>query len=358
MTEQRNDAGFLAPLSNAQSFEALRRLHDVMMVEEKWTDWEATGFSWWPGRLRQRLHIEEVDWRGYQARRLVAETDLYSGSPGAAALEGFCELSRFPPLSHFVVDQDAKRTALRAHLLLAEAWEAEMVARFSVVAILQATFAELGGEGLASRFGLALATSQHPESGEREHPDGLLSLAAAEIVPAGRDGSAWNTPEVFEEVSEILVDADARVTSTRAGLLSARLPSPEPGGDRYAPRSSALLQIQFEANHPELANGACLRLFLPHHLTEAAGSPALTALTLNSREIEGVDAPAFGFGAWCLEHSIPEVIEFAVKPSPARLCHVVFIPNYLHGESILPLLLEDEILRSAWALDVLGETRK
>lgn len=354
MPDQRYEADLLAPLSRAQSFESLRRLHGVMMVEEKWTDWEPEGFSWWPFHLRQRLHLAEVNWRGYKARRLVAETDLYTGQPVAAALEGFCELQRFPPLSHFVVDRKSGRTFLRAHLVLAEAWETEMVSRFSVVAILQATFAELGGENLARRFGLELATSHHPESGERPHPDGLLSLAAAEIVPAGRDGSAWNTPEVFEEVSEVLAEGGAEVTSTRAGLLSARLPSPDPKGDAYSPRTSALLQIQFEGTHPELANGAFLRLFLPHGLSAAAGSPAETALFLNAMELEGPEAPAFGLGAWCLEHSIPETIEFAVRPSPARLCHVVFVPNYLHGESIFPLLLEDAILRGAWALELLA----
>jgi hypothetical protein len=280
----------------------------------------------------------------------VAETDLFSGSFSQEALAAFCELQRYPPLSHFRVERESGKAYLRAHLILAEAWEAEMVARFSVVAILQATFAEFGSEDLATKFGLELAISQHPRGVERLNPDGLLSLAAAEIAPAGKDGSAWSSAEAFEEVSQILSEAGARVTSSRAGFLSARLPWPGNPEDPFSPRTSPLLQIQFEGAHPELLNGAFLRLFLPHALTESLGTPAETALALNAGEMEGTDAPAFGLGAWCLEQSVPESIELAVRPSAPRLCHVVFIPNYLHGENVLPLLVEDAVLRASWAL--------
>lgn len=315
-----------------------------LLIDDAWALRDERSFSWWPHRVVQRVRAEEPVGEGEgAASRVHVETDVLFADAVTLRQAGvLADLMRYPPLASFVVDREDGVVRLWSAALVTRETAPVALGFLSASAALQAIYAEGGREGLEDELGLPAARSEHPRSGSRPHPDGMLDLLSARIAPEGKNLSRFTDPSDWIAAAEALGSFGARADASPRGL-DARLPFLDPleGTHPLGPRASALLQARHAERHPEMGTGVFLRLFLP---TDAAPAAPDIALNLNLREREvpfAIDAT----GAWTVE--TPEAsFEFGTLAGAPRLCYVRFVPNALHLPRLLPALAVDMARRA------------
>ena len=315
-----------------------------LLIDDAWALRDDRSFSWWPHRVVQRVRAEDAVGAGDAAScRIHVETDvLFAETVTLRQASALTDLLRFPPLASFVVDREDGVVRLWSAAIVTGETAPVALGFLSAAAALQAIYAEGGREGLEDELGLPAAASEHPRSGSRPHPDGMLDLLSARIAPEGRHASRFTHPADWVAAAGALGPFGARAEASPRGL-DARLPFLDPleGTHPLGPRASALLQARHAGRHPEMGSGVFLRLFLP---ADAAPAHADIALNLNAKERDvpfAIDAT----GAWTLE--APEAtFEFGTLAGPPRLCYVRFIPNALHLPGLLPALAADMARRA------------
>jgi hypothetical protein len=315
-----------------------------LLIDDAWALRDERSFSWWPHRVVQRIRADEPVGEGDSvASRVHVETDvLFADSVTLRQAGVLADLLRFPPLASFVVDREDGVVRLWSAAIVTKETAPVALGFLSAAAALQAIYAEGGREGLEDELGLPAAASEHPRSGSRPHPDGMLDLLSARIAPEGKHVSRFTDPSDWIAAAGALEPFGARAEASPRGL-DARLPFLDPleGTHPLGPRASALLQARHAERHPEMGTGVFLRLFLP---ADAAPAHADVALNLNAMEREvpfAIDAT----GAWTLE--APEArFEFGTLPGAPRLCYVRFVPNALHLPGLLPALAADMARRA------------
>lgn len=319
-------------------------LYARLLIDDAWALRDERSFSWWPHRVVQRVRAEEPVGAGEaSSSRIHVETDvLFADSVTFRQAGTLADLLKFPPLASFVVDRVDGVVRLWSAAIVTEETVPVALGFLSAAAALQAIYAEGGREGLEDELGLPAARSEHPRSGSRPHPDGMLDLLSARIAPEGRNASRFTDPADWVAAAAALEPFGARPEASPKGL-DARLPFLDPleGTHPLGPRASALLQARHAERHPEMGTGVFLRLFLP---PDAAPAHADIALNLNAREREvpfAIDAT----GAWTLE--APEAaFAFGALAGKPRLCYVRFVPNALHLPGLLPALVVDMARRA------------
>ncbi|HSB35964.1 MAG TPA: hypothetical protein VLH41_03760 [Thermoanaerobaculia bacterium] len=335
------------------------RLFSALMVDREWSVRESRGFVWWPHRFAQRVTAGEAfEDGGVAGCRVRVETDLlaldHSPTPALEATLG--DLARHPPMAGVRVDEEGRKVTLVSSLFIHEALAPFFVPRLAVAAVLQATYAELGAETLARATGFPPAAETHPTSGARPHPDGLLRLAAERVLPAGDGPSRYADPgELRSSVDELRARGAKAVA--RPDGLNARFPFMASADDPLAPGISSLLEVRAGESHPELGRGVFLRLFLPGGSALLAGRPGTSvARRLNELELGDGRFACQTLGGWTLESSEPET-DLPVAAGPPRLCHVTFLPNYVHVGGALRNAVLDAGLRALWAAHVFSHRR-
>ena len=315
-----------------------------LLIDDAWALRDDRSFSWWPHRVVQRVRAEEaVGENDAAGSRVHVETDVLFAEAITLRQAGvLADLLRYPPLSSLVVDREDGVVRLWSAVLVTKETAPVALGFLSASAALQAIYAEGGREGLEDELGLPAATSEHPRSGARPHPDGMLELLKARIAPEGAKASRFTDPSDWIGAAAALQPFGARAEASPRGL-DARLPFLDPleGTHPLGPRASALLQGRHAERHPEMGTGVFLRLFLP---ADAAPATADVALNLNAKEREvpfAIDAT----GAWTLESPETTFALAAVGGKP-RLCYVRFVPNALHLPGLLPALAADMARRA------------
>ena len=300
-----------------------------LLIDDAWALRDDRSFSWWPHRVVQRVRAEDGVGEGDAASaRVHVETDVL-----------------------FADGVTLRQAAILAEDGVVRLWSATIVTKetipvalgfLSAAAALQAIYAEGGREGLEDELGLPAAASEHPRSGTRPHPDGMLDLLSARIAPEGKNASRFVDPSDWVAAAAALEPFGARAEASPRGL-DARLPFLDPleGTHPLGPRASALLQARHDERHPEMGTGVFLRLFLP---VDAAPAQADVALNLNARERD-VPFAIDSTGAWTLEAPETTFALAAVGGKP-RLCYVRFVPNALHLPGLLPALAADMARRA------------
>jgi hypothetical protein len=319
-------------------------LYARLLIDDAWALRDDRSFSWWPHRVVQRVRADESVGEGDDAScRVHVETDvLFADSVTLRQAVTLTDLLRFPPLASFVVDQVDGVVRLWSSAIVTPETAPVALGFLSAAAALQAIYAEGGREGLEDELGLPAARSEHPRSGSRPHPDGMLDLLSARIAPEGKNDSRFRDPADWVAAAVALEPFGGRGEASPMGL-DARLPFLDPleGTHPLGPRASAIFQARHAERHPEMGTGVFLRLFLP---SDAAPAQADVALNLNARERDvpfAIDAT----GAWTLE--APEAtFAFGTLPGPPRLCYVRFVPNALHLPGLLPALAADMARRA------------
>lgn len=324
-----------------------------LLIDDAWALRDERSFSWWPHRVVQRVRAEEPVGEGEgAASRVHVETDVLFADAVTLRQAGvLADLMRYPPLASFVVDREDGVVRLWSAALVTRETAPVALGFLSASAALQAIYAEGGREGLEDELGLPAARSEHPRSGSRPHPDGMLDLLSARIAPEGKNHSRFTDPSDWIAAAEALGSFGARADASPRGL-DARLPFLDPleGTHPLGPRASALLQARHAERHPEMGTGVFLRLFLPADAAPAAPDIALN-LNLREREVPfAIDAT----GAWTVE--TPEAsFEFGTLAGAPRLCYVRFVPNALHLPGLLSALAVDMARRADAAREHLHE---
>lgn len=324
-----------------------------LLIDDAWALRDERSFSWWPHRVVQRVRAEEPVGEGdAAASRIHVETDVLFADGVTLRQAGvLADLLRYPPLASFVVDREDGVVRLWSAALVTKETAPVALGFLSAAAALQAIYAEGSREGLEDELGLPAAASEHPRSGARPHPDGMLELLKARIAPEGAKASRFTDPSEWIAAAEVLASFGARAEASPRGF-DARLAFLDPleGTHPLGPRASALLQGRHTERHPEMGTGLFLRLFLP---SDAAPATADVALNLNAKEREmpfAIDAT----GAWTIE--APEAkFEFGTLPGPPRLCYARFVPNALHLPGLLSALAADMARRADAAREHLHE---
>ncbi|MEO6323981.1 MAG: hypothetical protein ABIT01_04140 [Thermoanaerobaculia bacterium] len=331
--------------------ELVDRLFGALMVDEAWSERTPRGFTWWPHEFAQHIRVgQPIEDDGVVGCRVHVETDALAGLPagGAAELDDtLVSLMRFPPMAGFCRGEG--RVRLWSGVFIEGERAPFLVARLAVAAVLQATYAELGAEGLVEATRLSADRSAHPRSGRRVEPDEMLRLAGARIVPEGDAPSRWDDGEECVAIARELGERGARALAEPRGL-NARFPFRKPSGteDAFSAAGSSLLQVRNDVGHPELGNGVFVRLFLPS-ARAGGGSLADMALRLNELEKAQDDFTLASLGSWCLAQSEPEKILYDVLPAPARIAHVSFLPNVLFSPGTLRNVVMEAGRRALWA---------
>ena len=328
-------------------------LYARLLIDDAWALRDERSFSWWPHRVVQRVHSEEPVGEGEDVSvRVHVETDVLFADAVTLRQAGIlADLLRYPPLASFLVDRTDGVVRLWSAAIVTEETVPIALGFLSAAAALQAIYAEGGREGLEDELGLPAARSEHPKSGSRPHPDGMLDLLSTRIAPEGRNASRFLDPAEWVAAAGAIESFGGRAEASPKGL-DARLPFLDPleGTHPLGPRASALLQGRHAERHPEMGTGVFLRLFLP---PDAAPAHADVALNLNAREREvpfAIDAT----GAWTLE-SPETVFSTGTLPGPPRLCYARFVPNALHLPGLLAALAADMARRADAAREHLHE---
>lgn len=324
-----------------------------LLIDDAWALRDRTAFSWWPHRVVQRVRAEEPVGEGDATScRVHVETDVLFADDVTLRQAGILtDLLRFPPLASFVLDREDGVLRLWSAAIVTKETSPVALGFLSAAAALQAIYAEGGREGLEDELGLPAARSEHPRSGSRAHPDGMLDLLSARIAPEGQDASRFTDSLEWLSAAAALEPFGARAEASPRGL-DARLPFLDPleGTHPLGPRVSALLQGRHGERHPEMGTGVFLRLFLP---PDAAPAHADVALNLNAKEREmpfAIDAT----GAWTIE-TPDTTFSFGTLAGTPRLTYVRFVPNALHLPGLLPALATDMARRADAAKEHLHE---
>ena len=212
-----------------------------LLIDDAWALRDERSFSWWPHRVVQRVHAEEPVGEGEgAASRVHVETDvLFADAVTLRQAAVLADLLRFPPLASFVVDREDGVVRLWSAALVTKETAPVALGFLSASAALQAIYAEGGREGLEDELGLPAAASEHPKSGSRPHPDGMLDLLSARIAPEGKHLSRFTDPADWHAAA----DALASVRGARGSLAAraGRAPAvPRPARGHASARPAAL----------------------------------------------------------------------------------------------------------------------
>lgn len=326
------------------------RLREQLRVDDDFALEAPGGFRWWPFEIAQDVRVARD---GETARLDVASALLPAGPWDDDALVALAGLMRYPALSAFRLAPDGA-LALGAAAVVGEDAAPLLFPVAALAAMLQATYAQLGLERLEALARRVAARPDHPRSGTRPAPHVVLGVARDYVVPAGEESSRFAEAEEWIGAVRALLDSHARASARDSGV-DARFPFHDAAsGDPFGPRVSSLLQIRAHEVHPELGNGAFVRLFVPLFERDRGAAPlARLALELNAREAADDARLAGIWGSWTVERPEPAATDFALEGGPARLAHVTFLPNFSHRPGLLTFVALESAARAAWARDVL-----
>jgi hypothetical protein len=295
-----------------------------MKIEEKWAVREERGFTWWGGRLAQRIWTEEpVEDDGVALWRAHAQTDLLRGwsrvEKGADKLN---VLARYSTVSGLLLDGKTRDTVrLRSSFYVHRQTEQDLREVLALVASMQAAEAHGMAQSLAEVARAEAAFTPHPTHGWREEPHQVLEILSGTVEPMGREPSKWAGPEM-ERLVQVLQEPPCVLATGDAESLTAE----------YAfGQQTSLLQVDTSERNPRLGNGCLVLLTLPGG--EVSDRSPQAALSLNAAEQASFTRTSV-LGSWC--------------STPAGPTHVSFLPNALYRPGRLTNFVNGAILRARW----------
>jgi hypothetical protein len=292
---------------------------DRMGIDRTWTQPDEAGFTWWAGRLAQRLALAPahvVD--GTTIVTAHVETDLLTDvAMSATTWQRLAAMNRYPSLSAYVADVPAR--AIRLHASVSVTDDNWPMARMLVVhaMALQVADAHAEVEALADAFGATVAHTTHPDHGPRRTPDEMLDVVQF-YQQRGQDPSPFGIEELAA-----LVQLDPRpwmrASSHAAGLVA---------DFDFAEQRPAQLELSIAEPHPSLGSGLRLRLRLPVEPDVAI------AQRLNAREV--AEPNSHQLGAWCVDDT-------------CGLLFGAFIPAAMYMPHLARALVYHAAARNEWA---------
>lgn len=316
--------------------EVLRFIYESMRIDAEWSVAAPRRFEWWGHRLRQVVSTTPaVASAGIDICRLSARTDVARAVALTDRLEeGLAALNMGAAMNALVLDREERRLFLSCHMVVHReivGWASRL---FMSAVATQAAEAHLQAGPLSTLLGCEPDESAHPDSGFREEPDEMLTIAENLFAPEGRGPSRFPS----SELDEIAADEEGPSVLSNAsdGGLTAEFPfhGATPAilrAGRAGCPQTALFTISVREEHPRYGSGCLMLLRLP--LTDLDGR---AANDLNRAEADA--GPTYGFGAWCVEDGTP--------------VNALFLPNAVYRPGLMKAMTLGAFGKAMWARDL------
>ena len=193
----------------------LGSLYNIVGVDAEWSTCAADEFTWWPGKLAQRVKVLPSPAGGLT--RLIAATLLLGEVPDAGhARRLLSQLNAGAAGYVFHLSRDETEVWVSsAHSINEKAFEDKAIIAFA--AVTQAIVADQVADVLAEALGAVVATTGHPRNGARPEPDQMLDLITG----------GWARPEPV--LTSAITTADIQALATRVAAIMGTTIGPDLG---------------------------------------------------------------------------------------------------------------------------------
>lgn len=328
--------------------EAVEQIFQTLKIDPEWSVRRPRGFTWWSYNLAQHIDASEP-WQDeeFQLSGIRIVTDLATSVDAKRQPEQIVAAANMHgTLSSIVFDPAASTLKETCTAIVHQENIGWLSALLATAAIIQNDAAHREASVLADAVGGVPAASQHPTSGKREMPDGMLGVPEQVIMPAGKHKSDF-AGELCAGLKDFVAGAqflgfsgsedftcEVPFTGTTPVAVKVALGMPEA---RNRPETS-LVRIFPDQEHPIYGHGARVTLFVP--MTFAAGQAARVANQLNRAEAVGATRTNL-LGAWCPDPTNSEGDTIAFN---------AFLPSWLAK----PGVLENQVVFQAARSNELG----
>jgi hypothetical protein len=315
--------------------DALHFIYAELRIDEEWTAWRDSGFSWLGYRLRQDFEVGPafID-AGTDLHRVYSTVPILENvrAPEDRVWSALALLNRFAVGEAMVWEPEARRVVCHLGAPVHSetlSWRPAQIADFAILAL---RTCEDRAEPLAELLDGTVAEWRHPSSGKREAPDEMLFVGQNAFAPEGDKESRFTNDAEMQAIYREVENSPFFSAGASADGLCIEVPF----GD-----DTILAEIRTGERHPALGSGLLnvLKMRLPPHETR---SPAEVAAMLNRREAQG-ELPSVNFGAWCVQELAGQEI----------LAHARFTPNLLYRPLLAADITYSMINRALWVGAVL-----
>lgn len=199
--------------------EVVDEVFGLLQVDDEWSVRKDRSFDWWAWRLKQQVRAAEpwID-DDLAIYRVSADTDIVADAVDSVALRAaIAECNKIPMGG--CVYFDAERGVVASHVSRSVHVESMWVTKILAVAVQeQIDIAELRADWLAEVAAGRVATSAHPETGQRGEPDSILTRRMWDI---GRDSYHAMWPG-FDDFDAVMDGVEAALRQTPIGRKSRR----------------------------------------------------------------------------------------------------------------------------------------
>lgn len=285
---------------------AIERIFQLLQIDEEWAVRRSRGFTWWSYRLAQHIDASEP-WQDdeFQLSRIRIRTELVNSVDAEQHPEQFIALANAQEtLSAVVWDPAAEAIAECCTGIVHQENVGWLSFLLATAAILQNGAAHGRAQALAEIVGGVPAVTNHPSSGERPEPDGMLGEPARMAEQAKEMGRTFIGP-LCGDLSESLpsyellgfsdnsnFSCELPFTGTVPTAVKVALDLP----DKSDVPETALLPIYPDVEHPSVGPGALLTLLIP--VTFDPDAIPMLVNELNLTESTKNTQTNF-LGAWC-----------------------------------------------------------
>lgn len=308
----------------------LAELRHVVDPVGAWSQEEESGFSWWPGELRQKITCTMSDQGdGAPVYALKAETDMVRDilATPEQLYRGLVALGVDAALAAPVSYSKEAKVRLCTCLLISDRTKALLRPLFWMASGIQVAEAHT----LAGAFAKSLSgkpdVSAPPGRSQRSKPDEILQIIEQMIWPEGQGPSVWLGPGEFSySLDSLKEEGGTPLRSDDAGF-SCEFPFGKDG--------KAVIMASAAARNPRMGSGLHITTTLPTRFTEEAANDRATFCNA----VEWFNSRDPLVGSWCVRRSA----EYASG------CFVTFIPNSLFRPGLLDFFARDAARRVRWA---------
>ena len=286
----------------------IRRIYQTCRVDAEWSVWDERGYTWWGGRLSQRLWVDDsIEDEEFSLYPMHARTDILRGvKPSDENYATLARVNRDATYSALCLDPDSgtvfSHTRYNCH---AENHDlAEMM--FQPAAVLQVAHAHTILDDLHNLMGGTPCITGHPVSGLRKELDDMLNVAT--VFQAAGQADAADLYDEFARLQEIGKQVSVE-TNFGPDDLTAEFPFHEKLKHPFAQDMAMTALYRLKTGHPhtDMGSGLLARLDLPCLKSRPEVANAMNLQMTRGSEIENA------LGAWTCDER--------------TLHHQLFIPN-------------------------------
>jgi hypothetical protein len=330
--------------------EAIDRIFDTLQIDEEWSIRRPRGFTWWSYRLAQHIDATEP-WQDdeFQLSRIRIRTELVDSGDPARQAEEFVALMNAQQTLSAVIWDPAERSFSECCTGIVHQENVGWLSRLlATAAIMQNDAAHGRAQALAEAFGGVAAASNHPVSGERPEPDGMLG-APTQMAEQAREAGRSFSGQLCSNLTEFLPQLELLGFSDEESLscevpftgvipIAAKAALNLPGHSE-TPETS-LLRIYTGIEHPNYRSGALVTLLLP-----VTFDPNEIPGILNNLNLTEATENTYSslLGAWC--------------PDPTNEnCDTIAFTAFLPDLLAEPGVLENQVVFQAARSRAFGST--